>query len=409
MQIHRQGEKDSARTRDAAAAREARSGVMSLSGDSGAPALCPVPLASYADTLLESFRAITNQEVLHGVSGATLLTERSAITGSRAQGDASHNGFCRLLPTADGMLGINLPRDSDWELLPAWLEIPVEGSWEQLRELVSRRSARELIERARLLGLAVVDATRIPQGNPACLQLRHIGERRPPRQRPPRVVDLSSLWAGPLCSHLWQSAGAEVIKVESSQRPDGARKGSTEFFQLLNAGKREISLPLHEDAGRRELRELIREADIVLEASRPRALRQMGLVAENILAEQPGLSWISITGYGREEPQANYIAYGDDAGIAAGLSAVCHAATGQWLVIGDAIADPLTGLHAARAGWSSWQEGGGQLVDLALERSVRHCITGTAPANGDYRQRYSAWRDYLEAEKIAAAAAARRA
>jgi len=128
----------------------------------------------------------------------------------------------------------------------------------------------------------------------------------------PRVIDLSALWAGPLCSNLWQAAGAEVIKVESSQRADGARSGSRAFFEQLNRGKESVVLDLHRPSGQQALRDLLSQADIVLEASRPRALRQMGIIAEELVGETPNLSWVSITGYGRREPQANWIAYGDD-------------------------------------------------------------------------------------------------
>jgi crotonobetainyl-CoA:carnitine CoA-transferase CaiB-like acyl-CoA transferase len=211
-----------------------------------------------------------------------------------------------------------------------------------------------------------------------------------------------------LCSHLWQQAGARVIKVESEHRPDGARNGSHEFFQLLNKDKEYLALPLHTSAGQAELRSLLLQADIVLEGSRPRALRQMGIIAEELLVEKPGLTWVSITGYGRGEPRQNWIAYGDDAGIAAGLSAILHEATGEWMICGDAIADPLTALHAALAGWSSWRAGGGSLLDLSLEQTVRHCITATAPPDGDYRARRQHWQDYLDAKGITPTSPARR-
>jgi crotonobetainyl-CoA:carnitine CoA-transferase CaiB-like acyl-CoA transferase len=117
---------------------------------------------------------------------------------------------------------------------------------------------------------------------------------------------------------------------------------------------------------------------------------------------------VSITGYGRGEPQANWIAYGDDAGVAAGLSAILHQVTGQWLICGDAIADPLTGLHAALAGWASWLAGGGHLVELSLEQTVRHCITSTAPAGNNYRDRQARWISYLQEHRIVPRAPQRR-
>ncbi|TXS94195.1 CoA transferase [Parahaliea maris] len=354
----------------------------------------PVPLASCANDVLQAYRSLSGVDVLPALSGARLLDERHTLDASRREGEA----HCRLLPTADGVIGVNLARDSDWELMPAWLEGNEASNWEQLAEQVAKRQTSALLEQGRLLGLALADATVIPSREtpwfePTTLHSPLTADRR---DRRPRVIDLSSLWAGPLCSRLWLAAGAEVIKVEGAHRPDGARSGSPAFFEQLNSGKRCVSLDLHLPSGQAELRELIAGADIVLEASRPRALRQMGLVAEDLLQTHPGLSWVSITGYGRQEPQANWIAYGDDAAIAAGLSAIGHQVHGQWRVFGDAIADPLTGLHAALAGWASWLGGGGHLLDLSLERTVRHCIVATAPADHNYRSRYRLWRSEAE-------------
>jgi hypothetical protein len=103
------------------------------------------------------------------------------------------------------------------------------------------------------------------------------------------VLDLSSLWAGPLCAHLLGLAGARVVKLESASRPDGARAGSAAFFDLLNAGKASVALDLSSRAGRDSLRRLIASSDIVIESARPRALRQLGIEAEALVAEVPGL------------------------------------------------------------------------------------------------------------------------
>jgi crotonobetainyl-CoA:carnitine CoA-transferase CaiB-like acyl-CoA transferase len=75
---------------------------------------------------------------------------------------------------------------------------------------------------------------------------------------------------------------------------------------------------------------------------------------------------VSITGYGRDEPKGHWVAFGDDAGAAAGLCQVMRRATGDLQFLGDAIADPLTGIHAAVAAWRSWCSGGGRLIALAL-------------------------------------------
>ena len=374
---------------------------MQLVGDpESPPTFCPVPLASRADACLAAFRLISGTDVLPDTRGSQLLSERAAITGSRPHGAVSPGGSCRLLPTADRWIGLNLARPEDWDLVPAWLQDHCAADWDSIADRLKTRSSETLVRRGRLLGLAVADATRIPTKKAPWYALRHQAGPAPTRRPAPRVLDLSSLWAGPLCSHLWQQAGAEVTKVESTTRPDGARTGSPQFFALLNHGKRELSLALHTPEGRQTLLELIPQVDIVLEGSRPRALRQMGIIAEDLLDANPGLSWVSITGYGRGQPQESWVAYGDDAGIAAGLSAILHQATGHWWICGDAIADPLTGLHAALAGWASWLAGGGHLVELSLAQTVRHCVTAAPPKNNDYRQRQAGWLRYLQDHHI---------
>ena len=134
--------------------------------------------------------------------------------------------------------------------------------------------------------------------------MTNVGEA-PPLARPAVVVDLSSLWAGPLCTRVLADLGATVIKVESDRRPDGARRGPLAFFERLHRGKRMVSLDL---AGS-ELRELLADADVVIEASRARALRQLGIHAEELRPQV----WLSITGYGRE---VDRVAFGDDAAAA---------------------------------------------------------------------------------------------
>jgi crotonobetainyl-CoA:carnitine CoA-transferase CaiB-like acyl-CoA transferase len=162
-----------------------------------------------------------------------------------------------------------------------------------------------------------------------------------------------------------------VIKVESEKRPDGARGGNANFFDLLNAGKESVVLDLSSGKGRAQLRSLLAKADIVVEGSRPRALKQMGIDAQELLDTVPGLTWVSITGYGRTEPEANWVAFGDDAAAAAG---VAMATAVPPLFCGDALADPLTGMHAALAALAFWQGGGGVLLDLSLRNVTAHCL-----------------------------------
>lgn len=394
----------------------ARSGLLALTGAAdGSPQLCPLPLASCIEGVacaLTTLLHAAGGQWQSALPGAETLSERAALTGLCRQGGISAGGACRLLPVADGWLAVSLPRVDDWALIAAWLACEFEfvvgeenAAWQRLAELLRRQPLTRLIERARLLGLAVaaVDSLWQPAAQPDWCKIEPITatesrQRSPSQNFSPLVIDLSSLWAGPLCSHLLQLAGARVIKVESRQRADGARRGAAAFYDLMNHGKASVALDFSSPQEIARLRELLLRADIVIEASRPRALRQLGIQAEAIIAANPGLSWLAISGHGRDMPQADWIAYGDDAGVAAGLSGLLLQLTGMPMFCGDAIADPLTGWHAALAGMASHLSGGGRLISLALGDVVRHCAQFRLPADlAAMQARWQAWRQVIAA------------
>jgi crotonobetainyl-CoA:carnitine CoA-transferase CaiB-like acyl-CoA transferase len=178
------------------------------------------------------------------------------------------------------------------------------------------------------------------------------------------VVDLSALWAGPLCGELLARAGADVVKVESLARPDGARHGPAAFFDLMNGPKRSVALDLATSGGQRDLRRLIDAADVVIESARPRALEQMGIVAAEVLRGPAGPQvWTSITSHGRGPGQADRVGFGDVAAAAGGL--VAHDDQGPCF-LADAVADPLCGLVAAAAVLEALVAGGRWLLSVAL-------------------------------------------
>ena len=184
------------------------------------------------------------------------------------------------------------------------------------------------------------------------------------------MLDLSGLWAGPLAGSLLQAVGARVIKIESVQRPDGARSGNRPFFDLLNAGKASVALDFRDREDLRRLRALIDVADIVIEGSRPRAIEQLGINARD--TARRAATWISITAYGREGDAATYAGFGDDTAVSGGLVSAMAKAWGAPIFAGDAIADPLTGLTAAFAAWAGWLQGGGLLISLSLAEMVAY-------------------------------------
>jgi crotonobetainyl-CoA:carnitine CoA-transferase CaiB-like acyl-CoA transferase len=351
----------------------AASGAQYLTGEPDGPSLpSPAPVATCAQGAWLALSQLSRGALAHDFPAYQLLGERAALLGLQRQGSMSAGGACRLLDCADGQLALSLTRPDDWRLLPAWLERDAD-SWDAVSAALLERSCTAMVARGRLLGLAAA-----PSGPPPDVREWFKAIRLTPAKkrvhRQPLVIDLSSLWAGPLGTQLLGQLGARVIKVESTARPDGARRGSPQFFDLLNAGKENVALDLATTAGKRQLRELLVCADIVVESSRPRALEQMGIRAADIVRAGEGVVWLSITGYGRDTPMRDWIAYGDDAGVAAGLTWLLGEASGSRVFCGDAIADPLTALHAALLAWTAWTRGGGVLLDLSLHGVLSRCI-----------------------------------
>jgi crotonobetainyl-CoA:carnitine CoA-transferase CaiB-like acyl-CoA transferase len=189
------------------------------------------------------------------------------------------------------------------------------------------------------------------------------------------VADLSALWAGPLCGDLLAGVGAHVVKVESTGRPDGARRGPAGFFDLLNGRKRSAALDFRTEQGARTLREIVQRADVVIEASRPRALSQLGVDAEQVVRSGRPQVWVSITGYGRAGER---VAFGDDAAAAGGL-VVWHEDSPMFCA--DAVADPLTGMTAAGACLEALAGGGRWLLDVSMAGVCAALAGPTLPAS----------------------------
>lgn len=344
-----------------------------LQADVGCPPV--IPLSGWADNQLGALAGATGSAVIAQLTGSDLLGERAALNHFRVPGQISAGGGCRLYHTQNGWLAMSLTRPDDRELLPALFGDAALDP-EDDEAIVARMAAgdaRELVTRGAELGLAIAhEHEKLP--SPPWEITCYGKARKLTAARPPRVIDLSALWAGPLASHLLQLAGSTVIKVESSFRPDAMRTGDPAFFDLLNRDKSCISLNLKESEGRNALIALVREADIVLDASRPRALLQLGIDADGLVAELPGLVWISITGHGIRETTANRIGFGDDCGVAGGLTAALRAASGATSFVGDAIADPLTGITAARLAWTQWASGQGARTILSMSGVVATAV-----------------------------------
>jgi|SRR5580658_142827 crotonobetainyl-CoA:carnitine CoA-transferase CaiB-like acyl-CoA transferase len=377
-----------------------RSGLMAVTGTADGPGLmAPAALTAAADGASMALWAISGAAVLERLSGAMLLGERARVMRLTRRGEISPGGGSRLLPSRDGWIAVTLVRCQDWDAVPAWLREDGVADWPSVATCVRRRSSGFLVDRGRLLGLAVVPMSRPHSGPRPLFVSRRNGRSVEAGDRGrPLVVDLSALWAGPLCTRLLRLAGAQVIKVESVRRPDGARFGHRGFYDRLNSGKACLAVDLQDPNGQAALRALLMRADIVVEGSRPRALRQIGLDAETIMPDRPGLTWISITGHGRDDPAGDWIGFGDDCAVAAGLAWQMRRAHGSALFCGDAIGDPLTGLHAAVVALALHSQGGGHLASLSLAGTVGWCIDSETDTS-TLRARVRRWREAAESDR----------
>jgi CoA transferase family III len=341
--------------------RWADSGLMALTGSPTVPLGPPAPLLPGLERLGRRFREL---------DPVALMGERAVFSDFRPAGTVSCGGSCHLLPCDDGWLAVSLPRPDDIAALPAWLpgdDVPVTTEptpelWSSIAQAVAHRRTDTLLPRALLLQLPVGI---VDEGSTRPGVLRHRLGDAPSRPDYDGliVVDLTALWAGPLCGDLLARAGATVIKVESSIRPDGARRGPAPFFDLLNGTKQSVALDFRSRDGLSALHSLLRRADVVLEASRPRALEQLGIRASDLIVAGGPQVWVSITGYGRSGPDGSRVAFGDDAAAAAGL---LTRVDGTPRFCADAIADPLTGLAAADACLAALDAGGRWLLDVSM-------------------------------------------
>ena len=305
-----------------------------------------------------------------------LLAQRVRHTTWQSGPFQSVGGSCHLMLTSDEQwVAINLARPEDHELLGIFFPTTFQGddkiNVSLLRFQVRQCSADMLTEFAIDVGLPISvlnEVTNKYSLNELPITIQQFEKQLDltPRSQL-RVVDLSSLWAGPLCSHLLQRCGYAVTKVESRQRPDGARFGNPDFFAALDAGKDHVDIDFHSENGINQLRELISNADVVIEGSRPRAMQQLGIDAEQIVCDAQPQVWLSITGYGRSGEAGQRVGFGDDCAMAGGL--VVQTPDGPQF-LGDAIADPISGLVAATGVLRAVQQQKPCLLGVSLAESA---------------------------------------
>lgn len=175
-----------------------------------------------------------------------------------------------------------------------------------------------------------------------------------------RVLDMTTFWAGPCCTHSLALLGAEVIHVESTRRPDGTRMiagipitedqwwEKSPIFEALNTNKKGLTLDLQSPRGRELLRELIATCDVIVENFTPRVLDQIGLDFAAVQSIRPDAVLVRMPGFGLEGPWRDNPAFAYVIESASGVS---------WLTgYPDrtpydpySIGDPNAGVHALNA------------------------------------------------------------
>ena len=197
-----------------------------------------------------------------------------------------------------------------------------------------------------------------------------------------RVVDFSSMIAGPYCSRLLADCGAEVIKVEDlagdhmrNGRP--LRDGHSAYFGHLNCGKKSIAINLKSDAGREIAQGLVRESDIVLENFRPGVMKRLGLDYATLSSLKPDLVFCAVSGFGQSGPRAHQPAYAPVVHAASGFDLTqFHYQDGQDrpAKTGIFVADVLAAVYAFGAIQTALigklRNGNGQFIDVTLMESM---------------------------------------
>jgi crotonobetainyl-CoA:carnitine CoA-transferase CaiB-like acyl-CoA transferase len=212
--------------------------------------------------------------------------------------------------------------------------------------------------------LPVADAPTLGQHDGAALV-------RPPRPAPTaasatlplaglRVVDLTSWWAGGLCTQFLALLGADVVHVEGPDHPDGMRLTGHgmartaewwewgHMFAAANTGKRGIAVDLGRDEGRELLRGLVRDADVFVENFAPRVVESWGLGEEAVRALNPGAVYVRMPGFGLTGPWRDRPAFAQIIEPMATMASITGFADGPPVSKGG-LPDPVAGAHGAFA------------------------------------------------------------
>lgn len=192
-----------------------------------------------------------------------------------------------------------------------------------------------------------------------------------------RVLDLSRVFAGPLCGQVLADFGADVIKVEHPGRGDdtrdwGMRVGKTEttYYNSMNRNKRSITVDLQTPEGVKIIRDLLPQCDVVVQNFKTGGAEKLGLGYEQLKALKPDLIYCSVAGYDSSGSEAKRPGYDLVIQAEAGLMAINGEASQPPLKFGVAAVDMMTGMYAAQAVLAALfrreRTGKGRHIEMAL-------------------------------------------
>lgn len=204
-----------------------------------------------------------------------------------------------------------------------------------------------------------------------------------------RVLDLSRLVAGNVVSHVLADFGADVIKVEAPGRGDDLRawkvEGVPSYWKVYARNKRSITLDFRKPQGKDLLLQLVQGSQILVENFVPGKLEGMGLGPEVLMAANPSLVIVRVSGWGQTGPYAGKPGFGTLVEAASGFASMNGFPDRPPVLPPLALADMVSGVYGASAAMIALRQvevnqGAGQVVDLSLFESL-HAILGPEAAN----------------------------
>jgi crotonobetainyl-CoA:carnitine CoA-transferase CaiB-like acyl-CoA transferase len=188
-----------------------------------------------------------------------------------------------------------------------------------------------------------------------------------------RVVDVTTSLAGPYCTQILASLGADVIKVEHPDGGDEARHwgppfvaGAGALFQAANAGKRSLALSFRSEQGREALLRVAARADVFVQSLRPGLAEERGIGPDAVRARNEGLVYVSIGAFGPRGPLAAEPGYDPLMQAFSGIVELTGEPDRPGVRVGTSVVDLSAGLWAALAVLAALHEGGGRTIELSL-------------------------------------------